>query len=99
MNDFGHSLSKNPGYSLHEWDHSLISVVMSRDNPHHPKSVHHGGQCVDHCLEGSAVCYVLKVSLQCGEKPHIILSLSVIFVEIGSSILDSIVNIGIHLQN
>ena len=65
-------------------------------DPHHPKSIHHGGQSIDDCLEGSAMCDVLKMPLQSREEPHIILSLSVILVEVGTSVLNSVIYVSIQ---
>lgn len=82
MNYFSHSLSQNPGYSLHERHHPLVSVIVSRDNPHHSQRVHHGRQDIDDGLERGSMSDVLKVSLEGRQEAHVVLGLCVILVEV-----------------
>ena len=51
VDDFGNSLCQFPGNALHERHHALIFIVVTRDNPHHAQSIHHGGNCLNHHLQ------------------------------------------------
>ena len=42
------ALGQLPGNPLHQRDHAVVAVVVARDDPDHPQSVHHRRQSVDH---------------------------------------------------
>ena len=60
VDDSAHALSNLPGDAFHEWDHPLVSVVVSRNDPHHAQSAHHGGNGVQDHVKAGAMCDVVR---------------------------------------
>ena len=70
------TLTQLPGYSLEQRHHSLISVIISRYNPHHSQSYHQVRYSLSHQCKRSP-CKIFVVTTQNSIEADYIMSQTV----------------------